>query len=73
MLLAGLPFRNYQAVVEIEPELTGSRVTWSCSFYPKYVGTGWFWAIVMRQTLRTVSAQLAAAPSAVKVASGHAA
>jgi hypothetical protein len=73
VLLAGLPFRNYQAAVAIEPEPTGSRVTWSCSFYPKYVGTGWFWAIVMRHTLRTVSAQLAGAPSAVKVASGHAA
>ena len=73
VLLAGLPFRNYQAVVEIEPELTGSRVTWSCSFYPKYVGTGWFWSMVMRHTLRTVSAQLAAAPLAVKVASGRAA
>ena len=73
VLLAGLPFRDYQAVVEIEPEPTGSRVTWSCSFYPKYVGTGWFWSIVMRRTLRRVSAQLAAAPLAVKAASGLAA
>jgi len=73
VLLAGLPFRDYRAVVEIEPEPTGSRVTWSCSFYPKYVGTGWFWSIVMRRTLRTVSAQLAAAPLAVKAASGLAA
>jgi hypothetical protein len=68
-----LPFRNYQAAVETEPEPTGSRVTWSCSFYPKYVGTGWFWSMVMRHTLRTVSTQLAAAPLAVKVASGRAA
>ena len=73
VLLAGLPFRDYRAVVEIEPEPTGSRVTWSCSFYPKYVGTGWFWSIVMRRTLRRVSAQLAAAPLAVKAASGLAA
>jgi hypothetical protein len=73
VLLDGLPFRNYRAVVEIEPEPGGSRVTWSCSFYPKYVGTGWFWAMVMRHTLKTVSAQLAAAPLATKLASGHAA
>ena len=73
VLLAGLPFRDYRAVVEIEPETTGSRVTWSCSFYPKYVGTGWFWAMVMRHTLTTLSAQLAAAPLATNLASGHAA
>ena len=73
VLLAGLPFRNYQAVVEIEPETNGSRVTWSCSFYPKYFGTGWFWSMVMRRTLRTLSAQLAAAPLAVMAASGQAA
>ena len=73
VLLAGLPFRDYHAVVEIESESTGSRITWRCSFYAKYVGTGWFWSIVMRRTLRTVSAQLAAAPLAVKAASGLAA
>lgn len=70
---AGLPFRDYQAVVEIEPEATGSQVTWSCSFYPKYFGTGWFWSMVMRRTLRTISAQLAVASLAVQPASGHAA
>ena len=58
--------------VEIEPDTTGSRVTWSCSFYPRYFGTGWFWSMVMRRTLRTISAQLAAAPLAVKAASGQA-
>jgi len=73
VLLAGFPFRDYQAVVEIEPEITGSRVTWSCSFYPKYFGTGWFWSMIMRRTLRTISAQLAAAPSAMQPASGRAA
>jgi hypothetical protein len=68
VLLAGFPFRDYRAVVEIEPEASGSRVTWSCTFYPKYVGTGWFWSMLMRRTLRTVSAQLAAAPSTMAAA-----
>lgn len=74
VLLDGLPFRNYQAAVEIEPDRTGSHITWSCSFHPKYFGTGWFWSLVMRRTLKTVSEQLAAAPLAVKTAaSGRAA
>lgn len=63
VLLAGLPLRDYRAVVEVEPEQDGSRVTWSCSFYPKYPGTGWFWSVVMRHTLNTISAQLALAPT----------
>ncbi|MBV9459448.1 MAG: SRPBCC family protein [Bradyrhizobium sp.] len=73
VLLAGFPFRDYRAVVEIESETTGSRVTWSCSFYPKYFGTGWFWSMIMRRTLRTLTAQLAAGPLAEKAAPGHAA
>ncbi|MBV9249515.1 MAG: SRPBCC family protein [Acetobacteraceae bacterium] len=73
VLLAGFPFRDYQAVVEIVPETGGSRITWSCSFYPKYTGTGWFWSMVMRRTLRTLTAQLAAAPVAAQAAPGQAA
>ena len=73
VLLAGFPFRDYRAVVEIEPETNGSQITWSCSFYPKYFGTGWFWSMIMRRTLRTLTAQLAAGPLAEKAAPGHAA
>ncbi len=73
VLLAGFPFRDYGAVVESEPAAHGSTVTWSCSFYPKYAGTGWFWSLVMRRTLRTLAAQLAAAASAAEAAPGRAA
>jgi hypothetical protein len=73
ILLAGFPFRDYKAAVEIEPEAGGSRITWSCAFYPKYAGTGWFWSMMMRQTLRTMVAKLAAAALAAEAAPGLAA
>src|SRR5262249_44710266 len=60
VLLAGFPLRDYKAVVEIEPESDGSRVTWSASFYPKYFGTGWFWSLLLGNTLATMSKRLAA-------------
>lgn len=61
VLLEGLPLRDYRAVVEIEPEAAGARVTWSCVFYPKHPGSGWFWSMAMRQTLKSMSSKLAAA------------
>jgi uncharacterized protein YndB with AHSA1/START domain len=62
VLLAGFPLLDYKAVVEIEPESEGgSRITWSAAFYPKYFGTGWFWSVLLRRTLATMSKKLAAA------------
>ncbi len=59
-LLAGFPFRDYKAAVEIAPQADGgSRITWSCAFYPKHFGTRWFWSLLMRQTLTSMSRKLA--------------
>ncbi|HEY1720957.1 MAG TPA: SRPBCC family protein [Magnetospirillaceae bacterium] len=62
ILLAGLPLRDYRAVVELESTPSGgTQITWSASFFPKYWGTGWFWSVLLTRTLTTVSGQLAAA------------
>jgi hypothetical protein len=61
VLLDGFPLLDYHAVVEIQPEGGGSRITWSASFFPKYLGTRWFWSLILGKTLRTLSAQLAGA------------
>lgn len=61
VLLAGFPLRDYKAVVEIEGRIEGgSRITWSAAFYPKYLGTGWFWSMLLGRTLATMSNKLAA-------------
>jgi hypothetical protein len=64
--VSGFPFIDYKAVVEIEPSATGSTITWSCAFYPKYAG--WFWSFLMRRTLTTMVAKLAAAALAAEAA-----
>ena len=52
-LLSGFPMRDYRAETVLEglPE-GGTRISWRCSFYPKYWGTGWFWWLVMYFVLR---------------------
>lgn len=39
--LDGLPVRDYRGVVDIVPRDSGTDITWTVSFGPKYYGTGW--------------------------------
>lgn len=39
-LLAGMPVRGYRADVRIDPDGTGSHISWGGSFEPKLPGTG---------------------------------
>lgn len=48
-LLSGLPLRGYRGVVEVEPDGTGSRITWSSSFTARTPGTGWFFRAVLQK------------------------
>jgi Polyketide cyclase / dehydrase and lipid transport len=39
--LDGLPVRDYRAVIDLVPLESGTDITWTVSFGPKYYGTGW--------------------------------
>jgi hypothetical protein len=39
--LEGLPVRDYRGVVDLVPRSSGTDITWTVSFGPKYYGTGW--------------------------------
>jgi hypothetical protein len=61
-LLSGLPLQDYQAQTRLDRQPDGgAEITWSCSFIPKYRGTGQFWKIVMRHILRRFVRDLARA------------
>ena len=59
-LLSGFPFVGYRADVDLEPRPGGgTSIRWCSRFRVKRSGTGWFWALIMRRTLHTVTGQLA--------------
>ena len=39
--LDGLPVRDYRGVVDLVPRDSGTDITWTISYGPKYPGTGW--------------------------------
>lgn len=39
--LGGLPVRNYEAEVNLEPAGTGTTINWRITFDPKFPFTGW--------------------------------
>jgi hypothetical protein len=42
-LLSGFPMDQYRAETLLDLVDGGrTKITWRCSFYPKYVGSGWF-------------------------------
>ena len=58
-LLSGFPFVGYRADVDLEPHPGGgTSIRWRSRFRVKRFGAGWFWAWIMKRTLRTVTAQL---------------
>jgi Polyketide cyclase / dehydrase and lipid transport len=62
VLLSGFPMNEYRAETLLDPlEGGGTRITWRCSFYPTYLGTGWFWRLTMCYVLRRFVRDLARA------------
>jgi hypothetical protein len=39
-ILSGVPVRSYRADVRLEPDGTGTRITWEADFEPRFRGTG---------------------------------
>lgn len=63
-LLSGLPLRNYRGKVELTPDGDGTRIEWSSTFEPSILGTGWFYAWVLRRFMADAAARLARAAEA---------
>lgn len=62
VLLSGFPMNDYRAETVLEPLASGrTKITWRCSFYPKYPGTGWFWQCTMYFVFRSFVRALARA------------
>lgn len=55
----GLPVRDYRADVDLEPIAGGTRITWSATFRPRYVGTGWILRSGVRRLLAAMTTGLA--------------
>jgi hypothetical protein len=51
-LLSGFPMNEYRAETILDPVEGGTKITWRCSFYPKYGGSGWFWRFMMSYVFR---------------------
>ena len=43
VLEAGLPLRDYKAVVTLTPTAAGTAIRWHSTFWPKVPGTGWLY------------------------------
>ena len=67
VILSGVPVRDYRADVNLTADGSGTRITWSATFVPKYPGTGWILTPFLRAFLRHFTRGLgrhAARPSA---------
>jgi hypothetical protein len=58
--LSGLPVRDYQAHVDLEPDGDGTTIRWQASFAPKVLGTGWLLERGLRRFLCECAAGVAA-------------
>ena len=59
VLLKGVPVRDYRADVTLTPDGTGTLITWTSTFEPKYPGTGWLMSAFLRGVLRDFARRLA--------------
>lgn len=46
-LVSGMPLRDYRADIDLELTESGAAIRWHSTFYPKTVGTGWFYRGVL--------------------------
>ena len=50
-IVSGMPVRSYRADVVLEPDGTGTAVSWSVAFAERYPGTGPVLALFLRSTI----------------------
>jgi hypothetical protein len=60
-LEAGLPLRDYRAVVTLTPTPQGTSINWRSTFRPKVPGTGWLYRRELGKFIRQTVTGLAAA------------
>lgn len=61
-LLSGMPLRDYEATVTLEPDPRGgTTITWHSTFVPKISGTGGFYRWFLRRFLTDTAKHLARA------------
>jgi hypothetical protein len=60
-LEAGLPLRDYKAVVTLTPSAGGTTINWRSTFRPKVPGTGWIYRRELGRFIRETVEGLAAA------------
>lgn len=53
-LLAGAPVRDYVGNIVVEPEGSGSRLTWEVELTPLVPGTGWLLSLVSKRVVARV-------------------
>jgi uncharacterized protein YndB with AHSA1/START domain len=59
VLLKGVPVREYRADVTLTPDGTGTLITWTSTFEPKYPGTGWLMSAFLTAVLHDFARRLA--------------
>jgi hypothetical protein len=57
--LSGVPVRDYQAQIDLEPTGDGTVIRWRASFSPKIAGTGWLLERGLRRFLEQCALGLA--------------
>ena len=61
VLEAGLPLREYRAVITLTPAAGGTSINWHSTFRPKVPGTGWLYRRELGRFIRGSVEGLAAA------------
>jgi len=61
VLEAGLPLREYKAVITLTPAAGGTSINWHSTFRPKVPGTGWLYRRELGKFIRGSVEGLAAA------------
>jgi len=59
-LESGLPLRDYQGVVELTPDATGTAISWRSRFRPAIPGTGWLYDLILGRFIQRCADGLAA-------------
>jgi Polyketide cyclase / dehydrase and lipid transport len=67
-LEAGLPLRDYKAVVTLTPEAGGTAINWRSTFRPKVPGTGWLYRRELGKFIRRTVEGLGAAADRARAA-----
>ena len=68
-LLAGLPLRDYKAVITLMPQGDGTAINWRSTFRPKVPGTGWIYRRQLGKFIGLTVNGLAAAAESAALAS----